>query len=157
VFLPADEYPISTHIAGELARGSVIGSHDTKHDGKLVTMRRQSALLARLKKSKTTLQNLFEREITHFRAPLLQFSRRIAIALGEAGYTADFSVPCWEPIHPSTMNGSGIESAQPFRVENITEFPLTLFQDHQLLNVMRLSTREAVKFWTEQARTNSEI
>jgi hypothetical protein len=50
------------------------------------------------------------------------------------------------------MSGFGIESIQPFQIDGILEFPLTLFQDHQLLNVMRMSTSEAVKFLLRQAR-----
>jgi hypothetical protein len=49
------------------------------------------------------------------------------------------------------MGGFGIESAQAFEVDGVTELPLTLFQDHQVLNVLGMSTREAVKFWIKQA------
>jgi hypothetical protein len=108
-------------------------------------------LVDRLRNSRLRLERIFDKEVECFRSPLLQFSQRIASAISEAGYHFDFSVPCWEPVHPITMGGFGIESAQAFEVDGVTEFPLTLFQDHQVLNVLGMSTREAVKFWIKQA------
>lgn len=48
------------------------------------------------------------------------------------------------------MSGFGIESACSFDIAGISEHPLSLFQDHQVLYVMGLSTAKAVKFWMEQ-------
>jgi hypothetical protein len=151
-FLPSDEYDINEEIAVDLTVGARIGSHDTRHDGKLIHIRRHKELVDRLKESKTELEKIFDKEIICFRAPLLQFSGRIAAGLKEAGYGYDFSVPSWEPMHPTNFGGFGVESVQPFEVNGIVETPLTLFQDHQVLNVQGMSTIEAVKFWTEQAR-----
>ena len=150
-FLVSNEYPIGSDAAAGLA-GFRIGSHDIKHDGRLIRIRRHEELVQRLKRSKEELERKFNRSVDCFRAPLLQFSGRIVAALSEAGYKFDFSVPCWEPVHPSTMSGFGIELVQPFEINGVTEVPLTLFQDHQVLNVLGMNTHEGVKFWLEQAK-----
>lgn len=151
-FLTSDEYPIPLRFARELGDGSVIGSHDVKHDGRLIYVEDHQALVERLGKSKAKLETLFERDVECFRSPLLQFSRRIARALGKSGYRFDYSIPCWEPVHPVTMSGFGIESVQPFDLDGVTEFPLTLFQDHQVLNVIGMDTNEATRLWIQQAK-----
>jgi peptidoglycan/xylan/chitin deacetylase (PgdA/CDA1 family) len=151
-FLPSDEYEIPVPIARELGDGSVIGSHDIKHDGRLVHIHTYDELVERLRKSRLTLEGIFEKHIRSFRSPLLQFSRKIVTGLGEAGYEFDFSLPTWEPIHPATMSGFGVESVHAFQIEGIVEIPLTLFQDHQVLNVLGMNTREASKFWVEQGK-----
>lgn len=151
-FLPSDEYPIARHIARDLAEGSTIGSHDVKHDGRLVHIREHEELVDRLRRSRAKLEGIFEKEVKCFRSPLLQFSCRIVAALSEAGYRFDFSVPCWEPVHPLTMSGFGVESVQAFEIDGVVEFPLTLFQDHQVLVVLGMNTREAIKFLVDQAK-----
>ena len=156
-FVPSDEYPISRSIARELAEGSTIGSHDVKHDGRLIHIRKHQALLERLRASRLRLEQIFEKEITCFRSPLLQFSEKLITGLGDAGYRSDFSVPCWEPFHPVAMAGFGIEAVQSFEKHGVVEFPLTLFQDHQVLTVLGMNTREAVKLWIEQARLIREF
>jgi hypothetical protein len=50
------------------------------------------------------------------------------------------------------MSGFGIECVQAFEMEGIVETPLTMFQDHQLLNVMGMNVEEAIRLWLEQAR-----
>jgi len=151
-FLPSHEYSIPRDIARDLADGCIIGSHDVRHDGRLIYTRSSEQLVRRLQKSKVTLEDVFEKEVTCFRSPLLQFSCEIASALRGAGYASDFSVPCWEPVHPTTMSGLGIESVQGFELDGIVEFPLTLFQDSVVLNVLQMNVREAIKFWMEQAK-----
>jgi hypothetical protein len=151
-FLPSCEYEIPRTLAGELSEGSTIGSHDVRHDGKLIHIRSHQKLVERLLMSRLRLEEVFEKEVDRFRAPLLQFSRRILGALAEAGYKSDFSLPCWEPVYPMTMSGFGMESVQPFEMSQIVEYPLTLFQDHQVLNVLGLNTKECVKFLVEQAK-----
>jgi hypothetical protein len=151
-FVVSSEYPIDGSIAARLAENSVIGSHDIKHDGKLVWIRKRPELVQRMSESRQKLEEVFGREIRCFRAPLLQFSIEIMSALSEAGYKSDYSLPCWEPVYPPTMSGFGIECAQAFEMEGIVETPLTLFQDHQVLNLMDMNVDEAVKLWLEQAR-----
>ena len=151
-FLPSNEYSIPKRIAGELKKRSMIGSHDFKHDGKLIHIKQPSDAARRLMESKVKLEEIFEQPVVYFRSPLLQFSRKITSALKQAGYTHDFSVPCWEPIYPSTMNGFGIESAQSFEIDGITETPVTLFQDHQVLYLLGMSVDDAIDLWLEQAK-----
>lgn len=156
-FITSDEYPISKTVARELSEGSTIGSHDVRHDGRLMHIRQHQALVERLRTSRLHLERTFDKEVRSFRAPLLQFSENMIFGLGGAGYRFDFSVPCWEPIHPATMGGFGIEAVQSFEMHGVIEFPLTLFQDHQVLSVLGMSTREAVKLWTRQARLVREF
>jgi peptidoglycan/xylan/chitin deacetylase (PgdA/CDA1 family) len=151
-FVVSHAYPIGGSIAARLADNSVIGSHDIKHDGRLLQIRKHSELVHRVRESKQRLEEVFGQEISFFRAPLLQFSSEIMSALKEAGYSSDFSLPCWEPIYPPTMSGFGIECAQAFEMKGIVETPLTLFQDHQVLNLMGMSVDEAIKLWLDQAR-----
>jgi hypothetical protein len=151
-FLPSDEYPLRRSDAGRLGEMARIGSHDTKHDGKLIHIRSHDRLVERLRRSRLRLETVFERRVNCFRSPLMQFSRRILRALHEAGYESDFSVPCWEPVNPTTMSGFGIESAMPFEIDRVMEHPLTVFQDHQVLFVLGMGTREAVKLWIDQCK-----
>lgn len=151
-FLPSGQYQIPRDIAQSIAAGSTIGSHDIRHDGRLIHRGDFGGLVERLRSSKLRLEAIFDIEVKCFRSPLLQFSRYIVSGLKAAGYKQDFSLPCWEPVHPQTMGGFGIESVQRLEIDGIDEVPLTLFQDHQVLNVMGFNTREATKFWYEQAK-----
>ena len=151
-FLPSEEYPIPCKVAKELSKDSTIGSHDIRHDGRLIHIRKSEELVERLSSSRLKLEKIFEKEVECFRSPLLQFNKRIAGALGKSGYRFDFSIPCWEPANPVTMSGFGIESVQPFDIDGVTEFPLTLFQDHQVLNVLGMDTHEAIRLWIQQAK-----
>jgi peptidoglycan/xylan/chitin deacetylase (PgdA/CDA1 family) len=150
-FLPSDEYPIPRSVARELAEGSTIGSHDVRHDGRLIHIRKHQALVKRLRTSRLQLERIFDKEVTSFRSPLLQFSENLISGLSNSGYRFDFSVPCWEPVHPVAMSGFGIEAVQGFEIYGVAESPLTLFQDHQVLNVLGMNTGEAIKLWVEQA------
>jgi hypothetical protein len=49
------------------------------------------------------------------------------------------------------MGGFGVEMAQGFQVGGVIETPLTLFQDHQVLNVLGMNIREVIKLWLDQA------
>jgi hypothetical protein len=156
-FLPSHEYAIDKSVAIDLADSATIGSHDVRHDGRLIHIRKHQALLERLSASRLRLEQIFEKEVTCFRSPLLQFSEELISGLSICGYRSDFSVPCWEPLHPVTMTGFGIESVQSFEKHGVVEIPLTLFQDHQVLTMMGMNTREAVKLWIEQARLIREF
>jgi peptidoglycan/xylan/chitin deacetylase (PgdA/CDA1 family) len=151
-FLPSDEYQLNGQLTRELSEGSIIGSHDTKHDGKLIQVQKHNDLVRRLRSSRLRLEQVIGKTVDCFRSPLLQFSRRIIRGLGEAGYRKDFSAPTWEPTHPATLGGFGVGSVHAFEVDGIVEVPLTLTQDHQVFNVLGLSPRKATKFWTEQAK-----
>lgn len=151
-FLPSNEYGIPKDIARSLGDGSTIGSHDVKHDGGLIHVGERDRLIERLRQSKVKLEVIFDRQIKCFRSPLLQFSRRIVSGLGLAGYELDSSLPCWEPVHPPTTGQFGVECVQPFEIDGVVEVPLTLLQDHQVLNVLGMNTREATRFLCEQAK-----
>ena len=151
-FLSPGEYSISRSLAKDLGSSSTIGSHDLKHDGRLISIRNHGRLVERLVESKKKLEDLFESNVTCFRSPLLQFGRSIISALCEAGYEFDYSLPCWEPVYPLTMTGFGIESVQQFAIHGIIETPLTLFQDHQIFNVLGMSIYEGIRLWLDQAK-----
>jgi peptidoglycan/xylan/chitin deacetylase (PgdA/CDA1 family) len=152
-FLPSSEYEIDRQIAKDLGDGlTTIGSHDVKHDGKLIRISNRRELAGRLAQSKLELGRIFDREIDSFRSPLLQFNEAILIALNEAGYRHDYSLPCWEPVNPSVMGSFGIECANSLAFGSLIETPLTLFQDHQMFYVQKFSVSEATKVWLEQAR-----
>ena len=150
-FIPSEEFPLNGIVIRDLAEGSQIGSHDTKHDGTLVHMRDKTRLARRLAKSRTQLEEKTGRPIKLFRAPLMQFSREIVNALEIAGYEEDFSLPSWESSNPVVMGGFGIQTSVPFHIGKMVEHPLSLPQDHQLLMIFGLSTQAAVKYWTQQA------
>ncbi len=150
-FLVSHEYKIKEELARDLANGSEIGSHDVRHDGKLISIGNFEALVQRLKASKERLEEIANCNVTSFRSPLLQFNKKIISALDAAGYETDFSLPCWEPIHPSTMASFGLEAAQPLNLGGIIEHPLSMYQDHQAFNILNLNTTEAAKLWLDQA------
>ena len=150
-FIVSDEYPIRNEIVRELTNGSEIGSHDIRHDGRLIHIHDFEDLVRRLKVSKSRLEGISGKRVVSFRSPLLQFNKRIISALEAAGYMNDFSLPCWESVHPSTMSGFGIEAVYPISLGRIVEHPLTLYQDHQLLNVRGMKTHQANKFLIEQS------
>ena len=152
-FLPSNEYDIGQMIAADLGDGANIGSHDVKHDGKLIRIHDHSRLVDRLSQSRLELGRVFNREIVSFRSPLLQFSGLILSALKSAGYTSDYSLPCWEPVNPAVMSGFGGECASSLMLNSIIETPLTLFQDHQMFHVLEFSISEAIKIWLDQARS----
>jgi hypothetical protein len=156
-FLPSNEYPIKKAVAKDLAEGSIIGSHDVRHDGKLLHIQSREKLIRRLVQSRLRLTEIFGEQIRCFRSPLLQFKEGLLSALEEAGYDSDFSLPCWEPVYPMTMKGFGIQSTMRFRVGRVLEFPLTLFQDHQVLSVLGMNTQEAIGFWAVQAKLVDSI
>jgi hypothetical protein len=151
-FLPSDEYPLDKNIIKDLVNGSTIGSHDVKHDGRLINIKKRAALVKRLRESKLKIEAATESEVSCFRSPLLQFNGRIVAALKEAGYSDDFSAPSWEPAHPSVMTGFGVEFFHEFEISGISLHPLSLLQDHQTLHILDLTLGEGVKVWLEHAR-----
>ena len=151
-FLPSQEYRIPKKVARDLGSNSRIGSHDVKHDGRIICASNQEQLIERLTTSRLQLEGIFETEVDCFRSPLLQFNRKIVTALAKSGYRGDFSLPTWEPSSPYAADGFGAEIAQPFAINGVVETPLTLFQDHQVFYVLNMNPATAVKFWTVQAR-----
>lgn len=145
-FVPAKEYSLDHGIIEELENNGEIGSHDTKHDGRLFNLSGKK-LNKRLSDSKQTLERLTKHPIEGFRAPLLQHNQSILEGLREAGYSYDSSIPTWETKHPRTMRPHGLGTIYPLSLAGIVEIPLTVAQDHQLLSVVGLQPREVVDLW----------
>lgn len=140
----------------ELGNYGEIGSHDIKHNGKLARLPKQR-VVERLLEAKQTLEKIINWPIKGFRAPLLQHSLKIIQALEEVGYTYDTSIPTWEPKHPCTMKPHGIATAYPLTFNGITEIPVTLPQDHQLLYVLGLTPREVIEKWLNMIDVIKEL
>jgi peptidoglycan/xylan/chitin deacetylase (PgdA/CDA1 family) len=149
-YVPSNRYKLNCETIRELANRGEVGSHDTKHNGKLVHLKKQE-LVTRFTDARQTLERISERPVAGFRAPILQHNQTILQALNEAGYLYDTSVPTWEPKHPYTMKPHGIGTVYPLTLNGIIEIPLTLPQDHQLLYVLGLAPEEVLKTWDTMA------
>jgi len=145
-YIPSKKYRLEPEAIREFADHGEVGAHDTKHDGKLGQISGDK-LIERLLEARKMLEGIIRKQVKGFRAPLLQHSFKIIHALRNAGYAYDTSIPTWEPKHPETMKAHGIATVYPMTIEGITEIPITLPQDHQLLNVLGLSPEEALKEW----------
>jgi len=145
-YLPSAQYSLDKQAISTLANYGEIGSHDTKHDGKLFDLSARR-LNERLLSSKKTLEKLAETSVVGFRAPLLQHSKAILRTLNRCNYTYDSSIPTWEIKHPRTMRSHGIGTVFPTNIEGIVEIPLSLMQDHQFLNISGLSPKELLHIW----------
>ena len=145
-FIPTGEYKLDKKIVKELAEDHEIGSHDVKHDGKLILLEKEE-IVKRLKESKKLLEQIIEKEVKWFRAPLLQHNMKIIQAIKEAGYKYSSTSPAWEPVHPVTMKPYGVELLDPVKVNDVIEIPVTLPQDHQMLHVIGLSSKKSVEKW----------
>jgi peptidoglycan/xylan/chitin deacetylase (PgdA/CDA1 family) len=155
-YVPSKRYKLDADAIKELANRGEVGAHDTKHDGKLNRLSR-NALVERLREAKQILENITGEKVEGFRAPLLQHNVRIIQGLRDAGYAYDTSIPTWEPRHPNTMKSHGIGTMYPLTLEGITEIPVTLPQDHQLLHVLGLSPKKAIRKWINVINTIKEI
>jgi peptidoglycan/xylan/chitin deacetylase (PgdA/CDA1 family) len=155
-YIPSSRYSINNDQIRDLSTHGEIGSHDSKHDGRLNRLKKQE-LVGRLKKSKEALANIVNSEVVGFRAPLLQHNKKILESLSEAGFLYDTSVPTWEPKHPSTMKSHGIGTVFPIKLNGLLEIPLTLTQDHQLLYVLTLNPREVLRAWNTMANVIRDI
>ena len=145
-YIPSDHFRLDIQTIRGLANHGEIGSHDTKHDGKLAQLS-QEKLVRRLSESRQALSKAANCSIEGFRAPLLQHSFKIIDALQAAGYSYDSSIPTWEPKHPSTMSPHGIGTVYPIMLKDVMELPVTLPQDHQMIHVLGMNPKETVKTW----------
>jgi hypothetical protein len=155
-YIPSDNFRLDSQTIGELANHGEIGSHDTKHDGKLAQLS-QDKLARRLNESKQTLSKAANCPIEGFRAPLLQHNFKIIYALRAAGYSYDTSIPTWEPKHPSTMGPHGIGTVYPMTFDGIVEVPVTLPQDHQMMHVLGMRPEQTVEAWIRQMKIIKKI
>ena len=104
-----------------------------------------------------SIEKIIGENVEGFRAPLLQHNVKIIQALRDARYSYDTSIPTWEPRHPNTMNSHGIGTMYPLTLEGVTEIPVTLPQDQQLLHVLGLSPKEVTREWMKTIDMVKEI
>jgi peptidoglycan/xylan/chitin deacetylase (PgdA/CDA1 family) len=149
-YVPSNRYKLNGDALRALANHGEVGSHDTKHDGKLAHLSKEK-LVQRVSDSKKTLGKITQHPIEGFRAPILQHNPTIIQALIEAGYKYDTSIPSWEPKHPYTMQPHGVGTVYPLTLNGLTEIPLTLPQDHQMLHVLDLKPAEVLRSWAVMA------
>jgi peptidoglycan/xylan/chitin deacetylase (PgdA/CDA1 family) len=155
-YIPTKYYKLDFEIVRELANHGEIGSHGTRHDGKLVQLSNQK-LVKRLVESKKTLEEITSSPVKGFRAPLLNLNVKMIEALQKACYTYDASVPTWEPKHPYTMKPYGIGTMNLVKIDRIFEIPVSFPQDHQMIHVLGLSARQTVEKWLEMRDVTREI
>jgi peptidoglycan/xylan/chitin deacetylase (PgdA/CDA1 family) len=155
-YIPSEHYKLDTEKVKDLANHGEIGAHDTKHDGKLAQLPRQK-LVKRFREAKQTLEKIVDCSVDGFRAPLLQHNVDIIQALEDAGFTYDTSIPTWEPKHPYVMKPHGIGSVNPVKMSRIVEIPVSLPQDHQMINVLGLTPKQTVEAWMKLKETIRDI
>jgi len=141
--IPSERYQLSSQLLTYLTKTGEVGGHDTKHDGRLV-FAGFKGMVERLIRCRETLELLTNSEIRGFRSPLLQHSREILDAVGKAGFKFDWSVPSWEALSPTSLKPHGVGTIFPFSVSGVTEIPVSLPQDHQLIRVGGLDISQAV-------------
>jgi len=155
-YIPSKHYKLDHEIVKELANYGEIGAHDTWHDGDLIQLPKQK-LVKRLREVKGTLEKIINGSVEGFRAPLLQHSPTILRGLKEAGYNYDTSIPAWEPKHPRTMRPHGLGTTYPMFFDGVTEIPVSVVQDHQLLYVLGLEPKEAIATWLSMMAVIKEL
>jgi len=155
-YVPSNRYKLDDNSIRQLSNHGEVGAHDTKHDGKLAHLSKEK-ILKRVSEARDSLSQILKQPIDGFRAPILQHNQKILQALNEAGYKYDTSIPAWEPKHPYTMKPHGIGTIYPLTLGNLTEIPLTLPQDHQLLHVMGLDPKDVLKTWVTMTSEIREL
>jgi len=155
-YIPSKQYELNHEIVEELANYGEVGSHSTRHNGKLAQLPKQK-LVERLREAKQTLEKIINCSVEGFRAPLLQHNCGIIRALEEARYTYDTSIPTWEPKHPYTMKPSGIGTVNSVKMGKIVEIPISLPQDHQMTNVLGLTSKQTVEAWMKMKEAIKDI
>jgi peptidoglycan/xylan/chitin deacetylase (PgdA/CDA1 family) len=145
-YIPSKRYKLNLETIEELANYGEIGAHDTRHDGKLAQLPERK-LVERLREAKQTIEKIINCSVEGFRAPLLQHSPSILRGLKEAGYNYDTSIPTWEPKHPRTMRPHGVGTTYPIFFDGVTEIPVSVVQDHQLLYALGLQPKGAIAEW----------
>ena len=155
-FLPTDRYKLDSEVILKLANHGEIGAHGTKHDGKLIRLSIEE-IVDRLSEAKRILETTVGQDVVGFRAPLLQHNERIIQGLRKAGYSYDASIPTWEPKHPSTISPRGIGTVYPLKMDGIVEIPISLMQDHQMIHVLGMNSRQIVEKWLDMREIIKEL
>ncbi len=138
-YFVAEWYPIPDGTFDALrAQGCEIGLHGIDHRGKLFASRQTfDQALPKIHRY------LHDWGADGFRSPALH---RRAEWMPELGCQYDSSFPDTDPFEPQP---GGCCSILPFFIENLVELPVTLPQDHTLLEILR---RPAAEVWIEKAR-----
>jgi peptidoglycan/xylan/chitin deacetylase (PgdA/CDA1 family) len=155
-YVPSNRYDLNNDLIKTLSNYGEVGSHDTKHDGKLIHLKKQE-LVKRLIDSKQTIEKIIQKPVSGFRAPILQHNHTIIQAINDAGYLYDTSVPTWEPKHPYTMKPHGIGTVFPMTINDLAEVPITLPQDHQLLYALGLTPKEVIQIWSNMTNVIQDL
>jgi peptidoglycan/xylan/chitin deacetylase (PgdA/CDA1 family) len=148
-FLLTKEYSLDKKIVKRLAERGEIALHGDKHEANFYNLKKNE-IVKRLKKSKEKLENVAEKEVIGFRAPLLQYNEKILEAVSKAGFKYDSSAPAWEPLNPLTMKPDGIELLNPIKINGVTEIPTTIVQDHQMLYILKFKPEQAIEQWIKK-------
>lgn len=123
----AERYPFDKRIFADLkAEGCEIGLHGLYHDGKKFSSR--SIFEERLPKINAYLK---EWGAVGFRSPA---THRNADWMPEIGAEYDSSFPDTDPFEPQS---GGCCSIFPFFLGNLVELPITLIQDHTLIEILQ--------------------
>ncbi len=118
------------------AAGCEIGLHGIKHDGKLFSSRAQfEANLPKIHKY------LDEWGVVGFRSPA---THRRPEWMNELGCLYDSSFPDTDPFEPLA---GGCCSIHPFMFGELVELPITLVQDHTLMEIMQHRT---IDLWLQK-------
>ena len=126
----AEDYPIPSNCFERLRQeGCEIGLHGITHDGKLFQSR--ARFEADLPKIQAYLKDW---EVVGFRSPA---THRRADWMHELGCLYDSSFPDTDPFEPQP---GGCCSILPFHFGDVVELPITLVQDHTLLEILQADT-----------------
>jgi len=155
-YIPSKRYKLNVETIRELANYGEVGAHGTRHDGKLDRLSEQK-LVDRMREAKQTLEKITDSPVRGFRTPLLQHNFKILQAVNKAGYAYDSSIPTWEPRHPASMQPHGIGTIYPLDMDGIIEIPVSLPQDHQMIHVLGVNARDAVRKWSEIKEVIKEL
>ncbi|RLG83233.1 MAG: hypothetical protein DRO18_08090 [Thermoprotei archaeon] len=150
-FIPTKQYKLDKEIIQELANVGEIGSHGARHAPKLV-LQPLEQVKRELEESKKTLEAIARKKVKLFRAPLLQHNKTIFEAAKQTNYAYTSTTPTIELAHPMTNSPHGSKTIYPIEINGITEIPVTILQDHQLLHIHNSCTKQAITYMIKQAR-----
>ncbi len=142
--VPSNRYPLSTGDFNQMGLDGEIGGHDTRHDGRLILLGFKDKV-RRLRRCKSSLEQLSMKDVRGFRSPLLQHGRELIQALAEAHFMFDSSAPSWEPLSPTSLHSHGVGTVFPFMIDGVVEIPVSLPQDHQLVRVAGMTPGQATE------------
>jgi peptidoglycan/xylan/chitin deacetylase (PgdA/CDA1 family) len=134
----AEWYPIPPGTFERLrAAGCEIGLHGIKHDGRLFESRAQFEV------NLPKIHEYLERwEAVGFRSPA---THRRAEWMHELGCLYDSSFPDTDPFEP---RAGGCCSIFPFMFGDVVELPITLVQDHTLMEILR---HDRIDLWVQKS------